>query len=185
MDSIMANALGIMGTIIHIIALSNVCDVRMKRLTALSSVFFVGYFFLIGLPIAALCTIVGIVRYYLASFIEGKLWLVFAVFYIGVAFLTPPEDIIHVFPVIASLVGTYALFNMKGLPFRNLMIFMTFLWVCYGIYSGAHIVIIKESILFMASAFAIYKLIYGDPFKRNAFRFALPYNRLLARWKKT
>ncbi len=176
--------LGIIGATIHIFALANICDVRMKQMTALSSVFMVGYFFLLGLPIAAFCTIIGIIRYYLASKIEGNIWVLFACFYISVAILTPPADIIHIFPAIASVIGTYALFNMKGLRFRTLMAFMTFLWVCYGFYSDAYVVIIKESILLGASAFAVYKLIYGDPFVGRAFSFKSSATFITARFRK-
>ncbi len=161
MELLFANMLGVIGSAIHIYALSNTCDARMKKVTAFSSVFFAGYFFLLNLPIAGFCTLVTIARYYLAANKTGWYWIPFSLFYIAVAAAIPPDDWIHLYPAISSVIGTYALFNMRGLPFRILMISMTFLWILYGIYSEAYIVAVKEALLFAASAYAIYKLLYS------------------------
>ena len=170
MELLLANVLAVIGSIVHILALSKPCDKSMKKLTSLSCLFMAGYFFLLGLPIAGICTIVTIARYYLSANKTGIIWLPFAFFYFLVAIVIPPENLIHVFPAIASIIGTYALFNMSGLSFRFLMLSMTTLWILYAIYSGAYIVAAKESILFVSSCFAIFQIYKNTKFEKAALQ---------------
>jgi len=157
----MTYLLGLVGSAVHIYALTHTCDARMKKITALSGIFFAGYFFMLNLPIAGFCTLVSVLRYYMAAGKTGWYWIPFSIFYIAVAVIIPPQNLMHLYPAIASVIGTFALFNMRGLPFRILMISLTFLWVIYGVYSEAYIVAVKEAFLFVASAYAIYKLVYS------------------------
>lgn len=159
MELFIANIIALIGSAIQVYAVSITDDSKMKKLVAASAIFFVIHFYLMNLPIAAGCTVVTVLRFYLSSFICGKVWILFALFYVFTSIFFSQTDVIHYFPIFASIIGTYAIFNMDGLRFRYLMVSLTFLWILYAIYSEVYIVALKEVVLFISSAYAISQLI--------------------------
>jgi hypothetical protein len=61
-------------------------------------------------------------------------------------------------PIAASCIGTYALYWLKGIRMRALMLVGTFLWVLNNIVSGSIGGTALECVILVTNAFTIWRL---------------------------
>ncbi len=121
-----------MGMATDLYAANQKNDTRLMRLLILTSFIFSIHFALLMAIPAALSEIITGLRYWLASRYK-KLWLglIFTAAYILMAFMIADKWIDYL-PFFASIVGTSAVFLLRGIPMRIVFIIGQLTWLIYS-----------------------------------------------------
>jgi len=112
-------------------------DRRFKQWMAAECLAYVVHFALLGNPTAAASAMVSVLRS-VAALRTRQAWVA-AVFIaasltLGVVLVKQPADWL---PLVASCLGTFALFRLQGAPMRLVMLCGTLLWVANNMLSGS------------------------------------------------
>ena len=112
-------------------------DRRFKQLMIGECLAYVAHFALLGNPTAVASSVVSVVRSALALRTQSP-WVAAAVvavnIVVGLAIAQQPSDWL---PLMASCLGTIALFTLKGIPMRLLMLCGTGLWIANNVIVGS------------------------------------------------
>jgi hypothetical protein len=112
-------------------------DQRLKFFNAIQSLVYALHFVLLGHLPACASSLVSSLRSFLALRFRSQ-WLgavmIAANLALGVAFATNWAGWL---PVIGSCIATYAIFSMRGIPFRLVLLVSTLLWLSNDIVTGS------------------------------------------------
>ncbi len=155
---IFVQVLGLIAMGLELYSANQKSDKKLIRLIALSSVVFAVHFYFLSAIPAALSEIITAIRFYIADKYR-KIWvgLLFIGFYILCAIFVT-DRLFDVFPFVASIFGTIAVFFLNGIPMRILFICGQSLWAVYNfiVFSlGGFILCLA---LIMMTATTIYRL---------------------------
>ena len=132
-----AQVVGYLALILGVTAFLQKSDQRLKFFNAVQSLVYAVHFVLLGHLPACASSLVSSTRSFLALRYRS-LWLgaamIAANLALGAAFVT---DWAGWLPVIGSCIATYAIFNMRGIPFRLVLLASTLLWLANNIVTGS------------------------------------------------
>ncbi|GAA5171161.1 YgjV family protein [Viridibacterium curvum] len=133
-------------------------DLRFKIYMAIECVAYVVHFWLLGVPTAAASSAVSLGRS-LASIRSRSPWV--AAFFIGLAVsmgIWLYKGPLSLLPIMASCIGTTALFFLSGIRMRLLMLVGTGLWVVNNILSGSYGGTALELVILSTNCWTIWRL---------------------------
>jgi hypothetical protein len=143
-----AQVVGYIALVLGVTSFLQKSDRRLKFFNAVQSLVYALHFVLLGHLPACASSLVSSLRSFLALRFSS-LWLGAAMIAVnlglGVAFATSWAGWL---PVIGSCIATYAIFTMRGIPFRLVLLASTLLWLANDIVTGS----IGGSILELANA---------------------------------
>lgn len=133
-------------------------DIRFKLYMAAECVAYLIHFTLLGNPAAGASSLVSMTRS-LVSIYSKSLWiaLLFVVINIGLGFKLAVVWWNWI-PLVASCVGTLALFLLEGIPMRMLMLLGTALWIVNNVLSGSIGGTALEVVIAVTNSYTIYKM---------------------------
>jgi hypothetical protein len=153
-----AQTIGFVAFLIGASAFLHKDDQRLKYyLTAFTFVLSV-HFFMLGLWTAALLALLGSARNYVSS-LTNNFW-VMVIFILAAWILAIPNsnEWVHLLPVIAVSVGTWALFREKNLRMRFFMAIGTVCWFSHNLAVGSIGGVIIEALFLVVNARTMIKL---------------------------
>ncbi len=116
------------------------------------------HFFLLGATVAAIGAVINGLRSYASVKSQSKILMaIFIALLIG---LTVPnvEQWYEVPTIIGSAIATWALFSLKGIPLRSLILFNSFCWLVHNIMTGSIGGSLIEATFAVTNALTIYRL---------------------------
>jgi hypothetical protein len=132
-----AQVVGYIALILGVTAFLQKNDQRLKFFNATQSLVYALHFVLLGHLPACASSLVSSLRSFLALRFRS-LWLGFAMIAVnvglGVAFAASWAGWL---PVAGACIATYAIFTMRGIPFRLVLLASTFLWLANDIVTGS------------------------------------------------
>jgi hypothetical protein len=132
-----AQAVGYIALILGVTSFLQKNDRRLKFFNAVQSLVYGLHFILLGHLPACASALVSSLRSFLALR-SRSLWLgalmIAANLGLGVAFVTSWAGWL---PVIGSCIATFAIFAMRGIPFRLVLLASTLLWLANAIVTGS------------------------------------------------
>lgn len=135
-------------------------DSRLKVLIAAESLVYALHFWLLNVPPASASALITAVRTFLSLKLRTA-WLsvLFVVIHLaaGVYFAKTPAGWLT---VIGSCVSTVAVFQMRGLPMRLMMLFSTGCWLVNNILSGSIGGATLESLIAIANTTTILRIFF-------------------------
>jgi len=133
-------------------------DIRFKLYMAAECVAYVVHFSLLGNPAAGASSLVSMTRS-LVSIYSKSLWiaLIFVAINIGLGFKLATVWWNWI-PLIASCVGTLALFLLEGIQMRMVMLLGTSLWIVNNVLSGSIGGTALEVVIAITNTYTIYKM---------------------------
>lgn len=133
-------------------------DIRFKLYMAAECVAYVVHFTLLGNPAAGASSLVSMTRS-LVSIYSKSLWiaLIFVAINIGLGFKLATVWWNWI-PLIASCVGTLALFLLEGIQMRMVMLLGTALWIVNNVLSGSIGGTALEVVIAITNSYTIYKM---------------------------
>lgn len=133
-------------------------DLRFKLYMAAECAAYVVHFTLLGNPAAVASSLVSVTRS-VASIYTKSLWiaLLFIAINIGLGFKLATVWW-NWMPLIASCVGTLALFLLKGIQMRMVMLVGTSLWIVNNVLSGSIGGTALEVVIAITNIYTIYKM---------------------------
>jgi hypothetical protein len=133
-------------------------DIRFKLYMAAECVAYVVHFTLLGNPAAGASSLVSMTRS-LVSIYSKSLWIALFFVAINVALGFKLATVWwNWIPLIASCVGTLALFLLEGIPMRMVMLVGTSLWIVNNVLSGSIGGTALEVVIAITNSYTIYKL---------------------------
>lgn len=133
-------------------------DVRFKVFMSIECVAYVIHFVLLGNPTAAASSAVSMGRS-LASIRSRSPWVALVFVLLAVAMgVWLGHGWLSILPIIASCIGTTALFLLSGIPMRMLMLVGTGLWVVNNIASGSYGGTALEIVILTTNSWTIWRL---------------------------
>jgi hypothetical protein len=143
-----AQVVGYLALILGVTAFLQKSDQRLKFFNAVQSLVYGLHFVLLGHLPACASSLVSSLRSFLALRYRS-LWLgavmIAANLALGVAFVTNWSGWL---PVVGSCIATFAIFTMRGVPFRLVLLASTLLWLANNVIAGS----IGGTILELANA---------------------------------
>jgi hypothetical protein len=133
-------------------------DLRFKLYMAAECVAYLVHFTLLGNPAAGASSLVSMTRS-LVSIYAKSLWiaLIFIAINLGLGFKLATVWW-NWLPLIASCVGTLALFLLEGIQMRMLMLVGTSLWIVNNVLSGSIGGTALEVVIAFTNTYTIYKM---------------------------
>jgi hypothetical protein len=133
-------------------------DLRFKLFMAAECVAYLVHFTLLGNPAAGASSLISMTRS-LVSIYSKSLWiaLLFVAINVGLGFKLATVWWNWI-PLIASCVGTLALFLLEGIQMRMVMLIGTSLWIANNILSGSIGGTALEVVIAITNSFTIYKM---------------------------
>ena len=132
-----AQVVGYIALVLGVTAFLQKSDQRLKFFNAVQSLVYGLHFVLLGHLPACTSSLVSSLRSFLALR-SRSLWLGAAMIAVnvglGVAFVTSWPGWL---PVIGSCIATFAIFSMRGIPFRVVLLASTLLWLANAIVTGS------------------------------------------------
>jgi hypothetical protein len=132
-----AQIVGYLAFVLGVAAFLQKNDVRLKWLNAIQNIAYVAHFILLDNPAAIVSCGLGAFRFAL-SVKYSNLWLAigFIVANVGLG-LAVMDGPLGLFPIVGSCVATWAVFRLKGLPMRFLLLVATACWLTNNILCGS------------------------------------------------
>jgi hypothetical protein len=132
-----AQVVGYLALILGVTSFLQKNDQRLKFFNATQSLVYALHFVLLGRMPACASSLVSSARSFLALRYRS-LWLGVAMIAVnlglGVAFVTSWPGWL---PVVGSCIATYAIFTMRGIPFRLVLLTSTLFWLANDIIAGS------------------------------------------------
>ena len=133
-------------------------DVRFKLYMAAECVAYLVHFTLLGNPAAGASSLVSITRS-LVSIYSKSLWLALFFVAINIALGLQLATVWwNWLPLIASCIGTLALFLLQGIQMRLVMLVGTSLWIVNNVLSGSIGGTALEVVIAITNSYTIYRL---------------------------
>jgi hypothetical protein len=163
-----AQLVGYLAFVLGVSAFLQRVDRRLKLLIAAESLAYAVHFALLGNPSAASAAAVTAVRSLLATRFRSP-WLAVAVVAVNVALgAALARGGRGWIPVLASSLGTVALFTLRGVAMRLVLLACTGLWLANNILSGSIGGTLLEAVIAAASLFTIARLVAAGRGRRLA-----------------
>ncbi len=157
-----AQLVGYLAFVLGIVTFAQKDDRRLKLLLVVQSVTYVVHFWLLGEPAASASAFVTALRA-LAAVKTRSGWVCAFFVLFGVAlggrFVTTWFSVL---PVIASSIGTLALFNLSGLRMRLALFVATLLWLVNNLFSGSIGGSLLEACIAVANLHTMWRLSRGE-----------------------
>ena len=157
-----AQCLGYLAFILGVVGFLQKSDCRLKVLIAVESLVYALHFWLLGVPPASANSLIGAVRMALSVKLRAA-WLsvLFVAMHLcaGVYFAKTPAGWLT---VIGSCVSTVAVFQMRGVALRLMMLFGTGCWLANNFLSGSIGGTALEAVIAIANATTILRLFRGQ-----------------------
>lgn len=128
---------GYIAFVLGVIAFLQKKDRPLKFFVGLESLVYTVHFTLLGNATAAASALITSLRSFLAIKTSSTLVAVVVVIANIAAGLVLTKGVLGWLPVIGSCVSTYAVFTMKGIPMRLMILSSTFCWLANNILSGS------------------------------------------------
>ena len=132
-----AQVVGYIALALGITAFLQKSDDRLKLFNAIQGLVYALHFVLLGNLPASASSLVSSMRSFLALRYRS-LWLGAAIVVVnvalGAAFVRSPAGWL---PVVGSSIATVAIFTMRGVPFRSVLLVSTLLWLANNIITGS------------------------------------------------
>ena len=133
-------------------------DRRFKLFMTAECVAYVVHFSLLGVPAAAASSLVSMTRS-LLSLYTRSLWVVTVIVSVNIMLgIGLAEAWWNWFPLLASTIGTLALFLMTGIRMRMVMLVGTLLWLANNVLCGSLGGTVLELVIALTNARTIYKM---------------------------
>lgn len=121
------------------------------------------HFFMLGNPTAMASSLVSLTRSVLSLYTKS-LWIALLIvavnIVLGLSLVEKPTDWL---PLIASCIGTLALFLLQGIPMRLMMLIGTGLWLVNNILVGSYGGTALEIVILIVNCWTIWRLWRGRP----------------------
>ena len=115
---IFGQIIGLLAFAISIWGLNKTDDKAMKICVSIAFILFAIQFYLIGAYMGAFLSIIGGIRYFIASYTKNiYLMFGFVIFYIGLAIYNF-ENTTDLFLIFGGIIGTYSIFRLEKIPMR-------------------------------------------------------------------
>jgi len=132
-----AQCVGYVAFVLGVAAFLQKDDRRFKQCMAAECFAYIVHFALLGNPTAVASSTMSLIRSVLALRTRS-LWVAFTIVAINIALgLHLATSAAAWLPLVASCIGTLALFLLRGVPMRVAMLCGTFLWVANNLVSGS------------------------------------------------
>ncbi|WP_274427031.1 YgjV family protein [Chelativorans sp. YIM 93263] len=151
---------GLIALVLCIVAFASKRDDRLLFILIFANVAFAVQFALFEAWVAAGISALIIVRITLARRMEGN-WIVMSAMLIAnvlVAWATW-EEIVDIVPLAAGVLGTVAMFMLRGVPMRCVLAVAALCWVAANAISGSAGAMIAEILIFFTNVVTIVRLI--------------------------
>ncbi|KAB0664014.1 YgjV family protein [Oryzomonas japonica] len=133
----LSQCVGYIAFVLGFIAFLQKKDRPLKFFVGLESIAYTVHFSLLGNPTAAASALLTSLRSFLALKTRSSLVaVVVIVANVGIGLMLT-KSLFGWLPVIGSCVSTYAIFTMKGIPMRLVILSSTFCWLANNILSGS------------------------------------------------
>jgi len=165
-----AQCLGYLAFVLGVAGFLQKSDHRLKVLIASESLVYVLHFWLLGVPPASASALITAVRTALSLRLRAA-WLsvLFVAIHIG-AGLTFAKTFSGWVPVIGSCLSTVAVFQMRGVAMRLMMLLSTGCWLANNILSGSIGGVALESVIAIANATTILRMVRANATARLSGR---------------
>jgi hypothetical protein len=132
-----AHCVGYVAFVLGVSAFLQKSDRKLKALNASESMVYAVHFTLLGNPSAAACALLSGIRSFLSLKVRSTfLAVLFIVINVGLGFVFA-KGYAGWFPVIGSCLATLAIFLMRGVRMRMVLLMSTLLWLTNNILSGS------------------------------------------------
>lgn len=154
---------GYIATLFGIIGFQQKDDTKLRIFVCCMSVFLTLHFILIGSYAAAISAALAMSRWLLSIFASVRRYAfiivpLYVVLFVTTGYLTY-ERWIDVLPVIASILGTYALFCCSKLRLRLILLLGGSFWAAHNFLALSYGPFVMESFIFISNASMIYRFI--------------------------
>ena len=162
--NILANILGVIGIVFLVVSVQ--CNKKSSILIfqIFANIFYGLQYLTLGAFSAGVMSIVSLLRCLIFYSYDRKgklvplwLFLILALSIIFPIFFTY-DGILSLFPIVATLVYSYATWQKNLSLFRKLVLSVSILWIIYNFCVGAYISVIGSVFEFVSSLLAIYRL---------------------------
>jgi hypothetical protein len=157
-----AQLVGYLAFALGVVTFAQKDDRRLKLLLVVQSATYVVHFWLLGEPAASASAFVTALRALAAVKTRSGWVCAFFLLFgaaLGLRFVT---SWFTVLPVIASSIGTVALFNLSGLRMRLALFVATLLWLVNNVLSGSIGGSMLEASIAVANAYTMWRLFRGE-----------------------
>ena len=156
-----AQCFGYLAFILGVAAFLQKSDRRLKVLVASESLVYTVHFWLLGVPPAAANALITAVRTSLSLRLRAA-WLsvLFVAIHLGAGFYFA-QTFSGWLTVIGSCFSTVAVFQMRGLAMRVMMLFSTGCWLANNILSGSIGGVALESVIAVANMATILRILFA------------------------
>lgn len=159
MQPVIGQIIGLIALGLCIVAFANKRDDRLLFILILANIAFAAQFFLLGGWVAGAITCLIVLRILLVRRFK-KNWFVMATMLVATglaAYLTWQGPLDSV-PLLAGLVGTYAMFMLDGIPMRLLLAVAAACWMLANYLTGSVGAFVAEGLILITNAVTIYRL---------------------------
>ena len=163
-----AQCLGYLAFILGVAGFLQKSDRRLKVLIASESLVYVLHFWLLGVPPASASALITAVRTALSLRLRAA-WL--SVLFVAIhicAGLYFAKTLSGWVPVIGSCLSTVAVFQMRGVAMRLMMLLSTGCWLANNILSGSIGGVALESVIAIANATTILRMVRASATVRRS-----------------
>lgn len=133
-------------------------DRRFKLFMAAECAAYIGHFALLGQSTAVASTTVSLLRSLAAIRAKRSAVGIFFILLSATLGLWLMQGWLSLLPILASCIGTYALFFLDGLRMRALMLFGTLLWLANNLLIGSIGGTALEAVLALTNAHTIWRM---------------------------
>jgi len=136
-------------------------DTKLIKVLTLSNVFWIIHFYLLGNIWALIATLVAVIRLFLSLKYKKNLSALLFVSFLSVfLWYFSYEGYISLFPIIATILASYAFFYLEKAALRVFLIIVSTMWLYYHIQTGSISGVINEIIVQFTLCLTIYRFIY-------------------------
>ncbi len=153
-----AQLFGYAAFVLGVMSFAQSNDRRFKLFMTAECVAYVVHFSLLGVPAAAASSLVSMIRS-LLSLYTRSLWVVTVIVTVNIMLgIGLAEAWWNWFPLLASTIGTLALFLLTGIRMRVVMLAGTLLWLANNVLCGSLGGAVLELVIALTNARTIYKM---------------------------
>lgn len=154
----LAQSIGFCAFVIGLVAVAHKSDSRLRVILTVQSVVLGLHFYMLGAGTAALAAVITGARTAMSIFDWAKpLVPVFIAVYVIFAVLTY-QGLVSLLPVTSGIIGTWAMFHLKGLRLRTVFLFTTTGWLAHNILVGSIGPSVMEGCMLGMHIYTIYRL---------------------------
>ena len=163
MNSMIGQLIGGIAFVIGTSAFLQKDDIKFRALMALFCILMAMHFYMIGATVGAIGVSINALRIMVS--IYSKSQLVMWGFIIALIGFSIPSvtHLMEVLPIAGSVVGTYALFRLKGVKMRGLILFNSLCWAIHNIWAGSIGGSLVELTFVVSNIFTITRLLNSEP----------------------